>query len=422
MSNLRNRVNKIRKLLYLDSSFTLSQIRARGLEHVLQVRFLDGYFDRVWSAHPVDTHPASHPVDASIGAPIYEHLSEDHVFVRGRYGRFEVLSPFPALNALLALSSFVRSLILLVKRENIGLIRAGDPLLCGLIGLIVARWTGARLVVRINGDHDMIRANTGTPIMPSLFRTGAIENQVERMVLSRADWIFAPSSNYSDFAVRKGAPPSRVSVVRYGNLIDTRHFSDPAARGDVNSANLRERLAERPWMVHLGRLQKLKHAEDCYEVLRIIAEQDNEVGLLLIGDGPLRETIAGRAEVDGLSERVLFLGNIEQDTMTRILPRCTLALSPLTGRALAEVAFAALPIVAYDIDWQGEVVVTDVTGVLVPAGDIAAMARGAGRLLADASLRKTLGAEARRRALDLLEPREQTRREIEAYASLGGSS
>lgn len=409
----------MRKLLYIDSSFTLSQIRARGLEHVLQVRFLDGYFDCVWSAHPVDAHPASDPDIASVGAPVFERLGEDHVFVRGRYGRFQALSRFAPLNALLALGSFVRTLILLVRREKISVIRAGDPLLCGLIGLLVARRTGAKLVVRINGDHDMIRANTGTPIMPSLFRTGAIENQVERMVLSRADWVFAPSSNYSDFAVRKGTPHDRVSVIRYGNLIDSRHLSDPAGRDDVNAADLRERLGARPWMVHLGRLQKLKHAEDCYEVLRLIAVQDSDAGLLLIGDGPLRETIAGRAEADGLSERVLFLGNIDQDAITRILPRCTLALSPLTGRALAEVAFAARPIVAYDLDWQGEVVETDVTGILVPAGDIQAMAEGAARLLADSEMREKLGAEARRRAFDLLEPKEQTRREVEAYASLG---
>ena len=172
-------------------------------------------------------------------------------------------------------------------------------------------------------------------------------------------------------------------------------------------------------MVHVGRLLNIKHAEDCYEVLRQLAAQDSEAGLLLIGDGPLRETIARRSEADELIDRVLFLGNINQDAVARILPRCTLALSPLTGRALAEVAFAALPIVAYDLDWQGEVVETDLTGILVPARDITAMAKGAAHLLADASLRQTLGSEARRRAFDLLEPQEQTRREIEAYASLG---
>lgn len=409
----------MRKLLYIDSSYTLSQIRARGLDHVLRVRFLDGYFDRVWSAHPVDTHPASDLDVASIGAPIFDRLSDDHVFVRGRYGRFFALTRFAPINALLALASLVRALVLLVRREKISVIRAGDPLLCGLIGLSVARLTGAKLVVRINGDHDMLRANTGKPIMPSLFRTGTVENQIERLVLTRADWVFAPSDNYVDFAVRKGSSPNIVSVIRYGNLIDPRHLSDPAERGEVNADDLRETLRSRPWMVHLGRLQKLKHAEDCYEVLRIIAEQDSHAGLLLIGDGPLRDTIAERSEIDGLSERVLFLGNIDQDTISRVLPHCTLALSPLTGRALAEVAFAARPIVAYDLDWQSEVVETNVTGILVPTGDVQAMAEGALRLLADSAMRDKLGFEARRRAIDLLEPEEQSRREMEAYANLG---
>jgi len=409
----------MRKLLYIDSSYTLSQIRARGLEHVLKVRFLSDYFDRVWSAHPVDTHPLSDPDIASVGAPVFERLSKDHVFVRGRYGRFRALSRFAPFNALLALFSFVRALNLLVQREEITVIRAGDPLLCGLIGLIVARRTGAKLVVRINGDHDLIRANTGMPIMPSLFRTRAIENKIECIVLSRADKVVAPSRNYSEFAIRKGTPPSHVSVVRYGNLIDTRHLSDPAGRDNVDSTELREALGSRPWMVHLGRLQTLKHAEDCYEVLRVIALHNSDAGLLLIGDGPLREDIARRAEADGLSERVLFLGNIKQEAVAQILPRCRLALSPLTGRALAEVAFAALPIVAYDLDWQGELVETDVTGALVSAGDIKAMAEAAAHLLADSVLRIKLGAEARKRAFDLLEPDEQTRREVEAYASLG---
>ncbi len=408
----------MRKLLYIDSSYTLSQIRARGLDHVLRVRFLGGFFDRVWSAHPVDTHPAADPGISAVGAPVFERLSDDHVFVRGRYGRFPALARIAPLNAVLALASFVRSLIKLVRREGITIIRAGDPLLCGLIGLIVAKRTGARLVVRINGDHDMIRANTGAPIMPSLFRTGAVENRVERMVLSRADHVFAPSRNYGDFAIRKGTAPERVSVIRYGNLIDTRHLAEPAARDDIEHAGLRAKLNTRPWMVHIGRLHKIKHAEDCYEVLRYLSSQGDEAGLLLIGDGPLRDTIAARAEADGLRERVLFLGNIDQGAIARILPRCTLALSPLTGRALAEVAFAALPIVAYDLDWQGEVVETGITGVLVPASDTAAMAEGAARLLADATIRETLGAEARRRAFDLLEPEEQTRREIAAYASL----
>ncbi len=409
----------MRKLLYVDSSYSLSQVRSRGLGHVLRMRFLDGYFDRVWSAHPVDTHPALDPDIGPSGKPFCERISDDHVFVRGRYGRFPLLAHVAPLNALLGLGSFVAGLVRLVRREKIKVIRAGDPLMCGLIGLIVSRMTGARLVVRINGDHDMIRASSGSAIMPSLFRFVAIEKLIERLVLTRAHCIVAPSRNYGDFAVRKGADRDRVVIVRYGNLIDPIHFEEPEARGLPVDEALTEELRARPWMVHVGRLHSMKHATDCYDVLLKLARDDHVTGLLLIGDGPLREEMTRRAEADGLSERVRFLGNIDQRLIAQVLPLCTIALSPLTGRALAEVALAALPIIAYDLDWQGEVVETDVTGVLVPARNTVDMSRAAAWLLADASLRRTLGAEARRRAYELLEPEEQTRREIEAYRNLG---
>lgn len=408
-----------RKLLYIDSSFALSQIRKRGLDHVLQIRFLEGLFDQVWSAHPVDTHPAASPGVDPVGPTLQEQLSADHVFVRGRYGRFRALTRIAPLNAFLALGSFVATLVGIVRREQIGVIRVGDPLLCGLLGLVIARLTGAKLVVRVNGDHDQIRARSGLPINPRLFRSATIEDRIERTVLKRADLVFVPSLNYRNFALRKGAGPDRIKIIRYGNLIDSRHMAMPAERGFPDDPALVGVLQERPWMVHVGRLLNIKYADDCYAVLRELAVQNDDVGLLLIGDGPLRETIRMRAKADGLAGRVRFLGNIEQSELARILPLCALALSPLTGRALAEVAFAALPIVAYDLDWQGEIVETDVTGVLVPGGDTAAMAQGAARLLSDAALRDHLGSEVRRRALELLDAREQTRREIEAYLGLG---
>ena len=409
----------MRKLLYIDSSYTLSQIYDRSLKQVFEARFLDGYFDQVWSAHPVDTHPASNLNVGPAGKPLEERLSPSHVFVRGRYGRFKILTWLPAMNAALALLSFVLMLTSIARKERIRVVRAGDPLLCGLIGLIVARLSGGKLVVRVNGNHDTVRAVSGNPINPRMFRTAWVESRIETIVLSRADRVILYSENHREFALGKGSKDDRVAVIRHGNLIDARHMAEPTRRAPPADPEMLRMLQERPWMVHVGRLLNIKHAEDCYEVLRQLAAQDSEAGLLLIGDGPLRETIARRSEADELIDRVLFLGNINQDAVARILPRCTLALSPLTGRALAEVAFAALPIVAYDLDWQGEVVETDLTGILVPARDITAMAKGAAHLLADASLRQTLGSEARRRAFDLLEPQEQTRREIEAYASLG---
>ena len=416
----------MRKLLYIDSSYSLSQLRDRALDRVLHVRFLDGYFDKVWSAHPVDTHPSLTKDVAAIGSPLFTSIANNHIFVRGRYGRFRVLRRLAPLNALFALLSFIRRLIRLARTEGIKTIRAGDPLLCGLIGVITAKATGAHLVVRINGDHDMIRANTGRPIMPSLFRLSVIENWVERAVLKRADWIIAPSANYGEFAVRKGANPKCVTVVRYGNLIDGRHITPPKLREPVGDPSFLARLKERHWMVHIGRLHEIKHAEDCYEVLKLMAEKDAlgepnkkfNVGLLMIGDGPLREKLTQRAEADGLNDHLFLTGNLDQPTLARALPYCKIVLSPLTGRSLAEAAYAALPIVAYDLDWQGELVKSNLTGFLVPARDVYAMAEAASKLFADPVLAGKMGKAARTQAQDLLSPDEQTRREIELYQRL----
>ena len=136
----------------------------------------------------------------------------------------------------------------------------------------------------------------------------------------------------------------------------------------------------------------------------------------MIGDGQLRDTILRRAEIDGLSNRVLLLGNIDQEKIAAILVLCTLALSPLTGRSLAEVAFAALPVVAYDLDWQSEIIEHSVTGYLAPEGSISQMAEYASMLLKDEPSRRRLGKAVRQRAFQLLDPEQQTRNEREVYA------
>jgi len=409
----------MRNLLYIDSSYTLSQIRERDLVHVLKVRHLDGYWDRVWSVHPVDTQPGTVGDGDAFGKPVMERITEDHFFVRGRYGLSRHLARLAPFNVALALISVVIEMLELVRSEKIAVVRAGDPLLCGLLGLIVARITGAKLMVRINGNNDMIRKDTGQPVMPRLFRKVLVEEFVERLVLSRADSFLAPSQNYMNFAVSKGADPKRCHLVRYGNLIDPRHLAPVAGRPLIDEPELQRAISQRQYFLYIGRLLSLKHVEDCIEVLGILVRAGHDVGLCLVGDGSMRGALEVRAAELGVLDRVLFLGNRNQGFLSRLIPLCVGVLSPLTGRALTEAAFGEAAIVAYDLDWQGDLVIDGVSGLLVPAHDIEAMARGAARLLQDPNLARALGVGARNRAFELLEPQRQTELEIAAYEAMG---
>ena len=408
----------MRTLLFIDSSYTLTEIRERALSHVLNIRHLNGYWDHVISAHPLDMRGSTVGTESRFGRTKIETLDESHRFARGRLGRFAALSRLSFLNSLLALVDFWAALIKLVRKDKIDAVRSGDPLLCGVIGLVISRLARVGFVVRIPANNDMIRASTGKPTQSRFTRSIAVEKWIEKLVVSRADVIIAPSENYADFAISKGASREKIMIVRYGGMVDPSHQVLPRDRPSLRDPYLLERLSERKWMFHIGRLSEIKHIEDCFDVLDCLSANGMDTGLLLIGDGPLRETLEARVKASGKTDRVMFLGNLPQQQLIALLPYASVVLSPLTGRALAEAAFAASPIVAYDLDWQGDLIRSDETGILVPARDTTAMAAGAQRFLDDSKFARQMGDEVRERAIALLSPDVAFANEVAAYESL----
>ena len=88
------------------------------------------------------------------------------------------------------------------------------------------------------------------------------------------------------------------------------------------------------------------------------------------------------------------------------------------GRALTEAALAGVPIVAYDYDWQREVVINDVTGYLVPHKDWLGMSDMAERLLKNNQSAKWMGQNARKKVFDMMNPNKLEKHEIAEYEKL----
>jgi glycosyltransferase involved in cell wall biosynthesis len=71
--------------------------------------------------------------------------------------------------------------------------------------------------------------------------------------------------------------------------------------------------------------------------------------------------------------------------------------------SVLEAMAAGLPVVASGVGGLSELVVDGETGILVPPGDVPALAAALGRLIADRELRRTLGAAGRARAEELFD-------------------
>jgi glycosyltransferase involved in cell wall biosynthesis len=72
-------------------------------------------------------------------------------------------------------------------------------------------------------------------------------------------------------------------------------------------------------------------------------------------------------------------------------------------------------VVAYDVDWQGDIICDGETGWLVPHRDWQGMATATAQVLADPSGAASLASALRRRALSMFDLRKGQSRERDAY-------
>ncbi|MEO5598935.1 MAG: glycosyltransferase [Novosphingobium sp.] len=407
-----------RALLVLDAAYTLEMIRERGLEPSITCRDLDGFFDHVYSVHPFATLLTSPEWTGRFGRPVWHELAARHSFIEGKVGRFAWLGGLFPLNFLIGQLGLFITLARLIRRENVAVIRVGDPLYLGLFGLALKAVTGRPMLIRVNGNNDKVRANTGKPMYPRFFRSTALEEKVERFVLPRADVIAAPNQDNVDFAVHGGARADRTTIFRYGNLLAPEHRTPPSERGTDQA--LFDRLGIDPgrYMLCIGRLGAVKFPDDAVRVLAGVVAQGHDVSLFFAGDGDMREALLAQAAEAGVAERVVFGGNQDQRSLAQLNAHCALVLSPLTGRALSESALGGAPIVAYDLDWQGDLVSDGETGALVPFRDVEALTAAAAAMLADPARARRLGLAARERALAMLDPDVLDAHERDTYERL----
>ena len=100
----------------------------------------------------------------------------------------------------------------------------------------------------------------------------------------------------------------------------------------------------------------------------------------------------------GLSQRVEFSGQLDHESTLQIYGRNQVLLLPSRSEnhplVILEAQAAGLPTVAYDVGGVPDLVAHGKSGLLAPAYDIDVLASHLGRLIEDASLRRSLGAQA----------------------------
>jgi glycosyltransferase involved in cell wall biosynthesis len=148
---------------------------------------------------------------------------------------------------------------------------------------------------------------------------------------------------------------------------------------------------------NVGRLTKQKGHEILLEVAHLLRSRGVAFRLLVAGAGDLHRELMDRARELGVQSHVEFLGFVD-DVPGFLAGIDIFLLSSLWegfGYVITEAGAASLPVVAFDVSSNPEIIEHGTTGYLVPFGDVSAFAGRVQELIERPDLRRTMGAAAR---------------------------
>lgn len=216
------------------------------------------------------------------------------------------------------------------------------------------------------------------------------------LLLRQVDQVVSVSEeSRDDFAATYRIAKSRIRVTRQGVSVPS----------PLESAKWRKQLLsivglprDAPLLVHVGSLAPEKNHVGLLDAFAQILQERPDSHLILVGDGPLRAEVEARIDKLAVGQSVHLLGTRADAACLVAGADLMLVSSHVEGipGVVLESCARAVPVVATHVGGLGEIVRHGQTGLLVPKGDMPALAREALRLIGDVGLRERLGQASRK--------------------------
>lgn len=239
-----------------------------------------------------------------------------------------------------------------------------------------------------------------------------------RLFLRRQDRVVAVGASVKQALIdNEGIPSGRIEVIYNGVRLD-----DFAASGELRRQVRAELMIDpaAPVAIQVARLDYLKDHCTAVRAAERIRQKLPDFQLLVVGEGPERLKIEAEIAARQLAGCVRLLG-LRTD-VRRLLAAADLFLLTSISEGipvtLIEAMGARLPVVATAVGGIKEVVQTEETGLVAPAGDDAALAAAAVKLLTDCRAAQSYGAAGRVRAEAMFSEDDMHAQYVRLYESM----
>jgi D-inositol-3-phosphate glycosyltransferase len=211
-----------------------------------------------------------------------------------------------------------------------------------------------------------------------------------------------------------GVPAEKISVIPCG--------VDPFLFRQRDSAESKTHLClpDKRYILFVGRIDPVKGIDTLLKAINLLKKKldsDHNVHLLIIGGDKDHADAERGSEMHklkkltatlGIGNMVTFLGSQRQDQLPYFYSAAEVCILPSRYESFGMVALEAMacgtPVIASKVGGLSSFIQNDVSGLLIPEGDKVSLAEKIHLLLFQPSFKKTLGSNARERALELSWP------------------
>ena len=219
---------------------------------------------------------------------------------------------------------------------------------------------------------------------------------LDRKLITRCAGMTANSVSVAEFYANQGIPRERITVIP--NALPPA-LSTPSRQQARAALGLED---HHQVVGFVGRLAPQKRLADLLWAFQLLHQLVDHVRLVLIGDGPLRDTLAEIAQGFGCRDRIVFAGH--RPDAYSLMPAfdAFVLASEFEGmsNSLMEAMSHGIPCVVSDIAPNLELVRHEQTGLVFPLGNAPELTKTLSRLLQDDCLAQQLGAAGKQAILD----------------------
>jgi 1,2-diacylglycerol 3-alpha-glucosyltransferase len=285
--------------------------------------------------------------------------------------------PLGDISAAIPVSPFVDQLLPILKLD---VIHTHHPILLGQTAARKAAELGLPLVFTF---HTQYWEYTHYIPFPQEAIQEFLKNAVHKWLkdfMQKCQHIIIPSESMKDYLVKEYGLEERYTVVPTGTNLE------PFLAADGKSLRQEKGWQDETILISVGRLAAEKNWETLLQAFAKVYSEHPDVRLILIGDGPARESLQTLATELGIAERVTFTGSLPFEEVPAYLKAADVfsfaSITETQGLVTIEAMAAGLPVVSVDGSGTRDIVEHGKQGFLVE-NDADALANGLNQLLSD---------------------------------------